>query len=260
MGSGRSPGGRHGNPLQYSCLENPMDRGACQATVHGVTKSWTWLEQLNTHTLLTRESPLKDQVGDVGVSCCLRSSMLSPTHWSNHKKWWLPSSCSPSASGGTQRGAPCYGVQERTCKHLLPWSYTPSHKEWCELLMPFSSFSCVLNTGFYWLLENGILSPGPAHGRYVTGWCWWLDSWARGRHHFALSSFWWGNQGPKTSGNLPRIAWLVNSHHLTPEPKHESWFISFAQGSLDGWRNWVCQNLLKEHFPFPDFSSISLLL
>ena len=37
-GSGRSPGGGHGNPLQYSCLENPMDRGACGATVHGVPK------------------------------------------------------------------------------------------------------------------------------------------------------------------------------------------------------------------------------
>ena len=40
---GRSPGGGHGNPLQYSCLENPMDRGACQATVRGVAKSWTRL-------------------------------------------------------------------------------------------------------------------------------------------------------------------------------------------------------------------------
>ena len=38
-GSGRSPGGGHGNPLQYSCLENSMDRGDWQATVHGVTKS-----------------------------------------------------------------------------------------------------------------------------------------------------------------------------------------------------------------------------
>ena len=38
-GSGRSPGGRHDNPLQYSCLENPMDRGACWATVLGVIKS-----------------------------------------------------------------------------------------------------------------------------------------------------------------------------------------------------------------------------
>ena len=42
-GLGRSPGGGHGNPLQYSCLVNPMDRGACQATVHEVTKSQTGL-------------------------------------------------------------------------------------------------------------------------------------------------------------------------------------------------------------------------
>ena len=38
-GSGRSPGKGNGNPLQYSCLENPMDRGAWWATVHGVTES-----------------------------------------------------------------------------------------------------------------------------------------------------------------------------------------------------------------------------
>ena len=37
-GLGRSPGGGHGNPLQYSCLENPMDREAWWATVHGITK------------------------------------------------------------------------------------------------------------------------------------------------------------------------------------------------------------------------------
>ena len=43
-GMGRSPGGGHGNPLQYSCLENPMDKGACQATVHRVTKSQTQLK------------------------------------------------------------------------------------------------------------------------------------------------------------------------------------------------------------------------
>ena len=42
-GSGRSPGGGNGNPLQYSWLENLMDRGAWRATVHGVTKSWTRL-------------------------------------------------------------------------------------------------------------------------------------------------------------------------------------------------------------------------
>ena len=42
-GSGRSPGEGNGNPLQYSCLENPMDRGAWWATVHGIAKSWTRL-------------------------------------------------------------------------------------------------------------------------------------------------------------------------------------------------------------------------
>ena len=48
--SGRSPGGGHGNPLQYSDLENPMDKGAWQATIHRVTKSWTQLKQLSTHS------------------------------------------------------------------------------------------------------------------------------------------------------------------------------------------------------------------
>ena len=43
-GSGRSPGEGNRHPLQYSCLENPMHRGAWRATVHGIAKSWTWLK------------------------------------------------------------------------------------------------------------------------------------------------------------------------------------------------------------------------
>ena len=42
------PGRGHGNPLQYSCLENPMDRRAWEATVHGIAKSCTQLKQLST--------------------------------------------------------------------------------------------------------------------------------------------------------------------------------------------------------------------
>ena len=49
-GLGRSPGGGNGNPLQYSYLENPMDRGACWATVHRVTMSQTRLKRLSMHT------------------------------------------------------------------------------------------------------------------------------------------------------------------------------------------------------------------
>ena len=47
-GLGRSPGEGHGNPLQYSCLQNSMDEGAWWATAHRVTKSWAWLTRLST--------------------------------------------------------------------------------------------------------------------------------------------------------------------------------------------------------------------
>ena len=49
LGWGRSPGGGHSNPLQYSCLESCMDRGAWQGTVQGVAKSPTLLKRLSTH-------------------------------------------------------------------------------------------------------------------------------------------------------------------------------------------------------------------
>ena len=50
LGLGRSPGGGHGNPLQYPCLENPTDRGAWRTTVHGVLKSQTRPNQLNSNS------------------------------------------------------------------------------------------------------------------------------------------------------------------------------------------------------------------
>ena len=55
-GSGRSPGEGMGNPLQHSCLENALDRGAWRATVCRVAKSRTWLKQLSTaqYTVIVR--------------------------------------------------------------------------------------------------------------------------------------------------------------------------------------------------------------
>ena len=53
LGLGRSPGGGHGNPLQYSCLEDPTDRGAWWATVLGVSNSRTRLKQLSTYACST---------------------------------------------------------------------------------------------------------------------------------------------------------------------------------------------------------------
>ena len=49
------PKGEHDNPLQYSCLENPMDRGAWQAAVHSIAQSWTQLKQPSMHVISNTE-------------------------------------------------------------------------------------------------------------------------------------------------------------------------------------------------------------
>ena len=51
-GSGRSPGGGHSDPLRYSSLQNPMDKGSWQSTVHGITKSQIQLKPLSGHAFL----------------------------------------------------------------------------------------------------------------------------------------------------------------------------------------------------------------
>ena len=71
-GLGRSPGGGHGNPPQYSCLENPMDRGAWRATVHRVAKSWTWLKRLSMHTR---------------ISCLGEENVLISSLWHGQRKF-----------------------------------------------------------------------------------------------------------------------------------------------------------------------------
>ena len=55
---GRSLGGGHGSPLQYSCLQNPMDRGAWRAAIHGVAKSRTRLKGLSTHFMYVGQSAI----------------------------------------------------------------------------------------------------------------------------------------------------------------------------------------------------------
>ena len=97
-GSEGSPGGGNGNPLQYSCWKNPMDRGAWRATVHGVTKSQIQLRDSHTHThkhtrtseffstlyLITSFQYIKTEItavtGDLSDQCHLseRDSDLAP--------------------------------------------------------------------------------------------------------------------------------------------------------------------------------------
>ena len=79
-GSGRYPGGGRGNPLQYSCLENPIDRGAWWATVHRVTKNQTWLSQwarTHTHTLCPQSTEYSFQCYISLAIYFIRSSIYS---------------------------------------------------------------------------------------------------------------------------------------------------------------------------------------
>ena len=69
---GRSPGGGHGNPLQYSCLENSMERGAWWATVHGVTKSQT---PLSMHTGMYFCHLNYDKMANKRLSCIKKESI-----------------------------------------------------------------------------------------------------------------------------------------------------------------------------------------
>ena len=81
-GSGRSPGKGNGNPLQYSCLENSMDRGAWQVTVHAEAKSWTWLSDNHAHTLSEKLCWMLD-------SGCDQNSMLGKLI----VQWWRQINC-----------------------------------------------------------------------------------------------------------------------------------------------------------------------
>ena len=87
--SGRSPGKGKGYPLHYSCLGNPMDRGAWWATVHGVTKSQAWLS--NKHTLRSR------MLGHMAVlflvfweTSSLFSTVAVPIYILNNSVWEFP--------------------------------------------------------------------------------------------------------------------------------------------------------------------------
>ena len=95
-GSGRSPGGGHGNPLQYFCLENSMDRGAWWVTVHGVKNSGTWLNAcVHAHAHTHTHTHTNDKKGmgyknpdmeDWFLENCRRTAILN---WSWKKLQWL---------------------------------------------------------------------------------------------------------------------------------------------------------------------------
>ena len=89
-GSGRSPGGGHGNPLQYSCLQNHIDKGAWQTIVHGVSKNQTQLNWLSMHAYIyvyyTQDGcnitlvGLKSDKQKCIQNLCIREKSLNQSH------------------------------------------------------------------------------------------------------------------------------------------------------------------------------------
>ena len=87
----RSPGGGHGNPLQYSCLENPMDRGIWQATIHKVSKSQTGLKWLSTHCQTDVDSFMPRclcAASSPGNTLISHTPLLPPPHPTPHTYYW----------------------------------------------------------------------------------------------------------------------------------------------------------------------------
>ena len=113
-GSGRCPGGGHSHPLQYSRLENPMDRGASWATVHSVAKSWTQLKRLrDSAPECVSRSPQKMSPGQVlgpnwvvALPFLSLSSFLTPADFtSQHRVDELPAVSHPASPHPTTREA-----------------------------------------------------------------------------------------------------------------------------------------------------------
>ena len=116
-GSERSPGGGYGNPLQYSCWKKSMDRRAWQASVYGVTNSWTHLKH--------------------GMACHIQREALNSLHWatlfflikSNLLMFWLPDLC----------------CKNLCISWLLPYLFGSGLWEWSEILCPRLKSSVLMN-------------------------------------------------------------------------------------------------------------------
>ena len=115
---GRSPGGGNGNPFHYSCLENPTDRGAWWATVHGVTKNRTWLSDWT--TTANPEHPFKLCVD---LALVLKNPLEGRLHCTTDfesKEWILHRLILKTISGRvTQRYSTVWGQEvKKTAKAI----------------------------------------------------------------------------------------------------------------------------------------------
>ena len=139
-GSGRSPRGRHGNPLQYSCLKNPMDRGAWWAIVHGTVKSQTRLSDWA-------------HIPSFGHGCRNGEAPFIPT------KCCMWADCLPSGS---------WGQQVSFAAALIQWPRVPCpHLHFCISLRVWAKSRCSFHLEKYEYCvvfhEEPVAMPWAAH-------------------------------------------------------------------------------------------------
>ena len=144
-GSARCPGGGHGNPLQYSCLENPVDRGAWWAAVHKVAKNLKW--------------PSAHMWSTSGLCISLHGSILLPVLYCLDNCEWL----SDSHSVMPDSLQPCGLLSARI---LCPWN-SPGKEYWGGLLFP--SYNCAL-----WQILKSGHSCSPIFPSSVLCWLFWI--------------------------------------------------------------------------------------
>ena len=110
-GLGRSPGEGNGNPLQYFCLENPMDREAWRAIVHRVATSWTWLKRLTMHTYFDQN--MKDPKNQAEA---FRNDKINISLATIYPAQFFP----VRLEVNTRKRAVCYRRKRQSCFFLLP--------------------------------------------------------------------------------------------------------------------------------------------
>ena len=138
---GRSPGEGNGNQLQYSYLENPMDRGAEQATVHGISKSWTWLcnffffpfGQFLSYRRLSLPWGGKSQIILWSLSTC---NYILPFESKRGKRDGMPAMCPPLLA--------CWKHFRGHQRYCFPWGIFRVKYG----MDSFTPFICAVNTEF----------------------------------------------------------------------------------------------------------------
>ena len=165
-GSGRSPGGGQGNPLQYSCLENALNRGAWWATVHGVAKSQTRLKRLRMHPRTTTWSKawrlIKDSLGTETLCPLCRRTLEQAGEWANCRNRWIqrtpyPASRVPSLSDwGFIQPDLNSGATLQLIQMEPNWTFVGF---WFPRLIFFSVVKLAFLTNQIWKIEWWVCSP-----------------------------------------------------------------------------------------------------